>query len=209
MCCAVGTTAPMAASSPRRGPNNGAIMRPVGGGNKGGQPDPAQGSPVGQHLGNKGAPQPAQPPASPSAAAADPALGRAASGNGIAPGANGQYGLAYGMGQLPPQPGYSTPMVSKVRSNSRPSYHCSQGEASTRTYLGCSKHNSAGTVSGCLWVGVALMVQKRAVRCDPSAVLLWHALWVCAVQRPDQPSTAESPGLDDFAHMGLITDLLE
>ncbi|CAL8461898.1 g1429 [Coccomyxa elongata] len=133
---AVGSAAPIAASSPRRGMHNGAVVRPVGSSNKGG---PAQGPSVGQHLSGKGS---GQPPASPSAAIAatttsDQSLGRAGSSND---GADGQYGLAYGMAQSAPQQGYTTPVVSK---------------------------------------------------------------------KPDQPANSESPGLDDFAHMGLITDLLD
>lgn len=111
--CAVGSAAPIAASSPRRGPNNGAIMRPVGPSNKGGQAGAAQGPHNGQHLGGKG---PVQPPVSPSAgtAVSDQSLGRSGSGNDVSPSADAQYGLGYGMAQPQPQQGYSTPLVSKV-----------------------------------------------------------------------------------------------
>ncbi len=93
--------------------HNGAVVRPAGPSNKGG---PAQGPSVGQHLSGKGS---GQPPASPSAAivaskTSDQSLGRAGSSND---GADGQYGLAYGMAQSAPQQGYTTPVVSKVCSN--------------------------------------------------------------------------------------------
>ena len=89
-------------------------MRPVGPSNKGAA---AQGPSAGQHLSGKGS---GQLPASPSAAtaastASDQSLGRAGSSND---GADGQYGLAYGMAQSHAQQGYTTPVVSKVCSKS-------------------------------------------------------------------------------------------
>lgn len=41
--------------------------------------------------------------------------------------------------------------------------------------------------------------------------MLTCTMLCCAVQQRVDPSmgSVESPGLDDFAHMGLITDLLE
>ena len=33
--------------------------------------------------------------------------------------------------------------------------------------------------------------------------------WMLRMQKAEQNGPTESPGLDDFAHMGLINDLLE
>lgn len=51
---------------------------------------------------------------------------------------------------------------------------------------------------GCTWLlaGVALL----------GGVVLTQLL---CLQRVDAAAPIDSPGLDDFAHMGLITDLLE